>query len=99
MSVTFKPNRNLQRDLERQAAYQAMLERKAKNAERFAIAASPDLTGGYKRRFTVTVVDGRVLLGNTDIAAHLIEFGSINNVPHAPLRRGVRAAGLRLIET
>lgn len=35
---------------------------------------------------------------NTDHAGHLMEFGSANNPPHAPLRRGVRAAGLRLDE-
>lgn len=44
-------------------------------------------------------VDGdEVSLVNTDYGAHLAEFGSINNPPFAPLRRGVRAAGLRLEE-
>ena len=27
---------------------------------------------------------------------HLVEFGSVNNPPYAPIRSGVQAAGLRL---
>lgn len=34
---------------------------------------------------------------NTDYGGHIAEFGSKNNPPYAPLRRGVRATpGLRL---
>lgn len=35
---------------------------------------------------------GRVF--STDIAAHMIEFGSVNNPPYAPLRNGVESTGL-----
>jgi len=35
---------------------------------------------------------------NTDPFFHLVEWGSVNNPPYAPLRRGVTAAGLRLDE-
>jgi hypothetical protein len=35
---------------------------------------------------------------NTDYGAWIVEVGSVNNPAHAPLRRGVRAAGLRLRE-
>lgn len=41
-------------------------------------------------------LDGeRAVVVNSDYAAHLIEFGSQNNPAHAPLRRAVRAVGLR----
>jgi hypothetical protein len=40
-----------------------------------------------------------VRVESTDPFAHIIEFGSVNNPPYAPLRRGVRAAGLRLSDT
>ena len=40
-----------------------------------------------------------VAVVNTDYAAHLVEFGSKNNPPHAPLRRGALAAGLALVES
>ncbi len=43
--------------------------------------------------------DGAVYLVNTDYGGHLAEWGSANNPPYAPLRRGVRAAGLRLDES
>lgn len=36
---------------------------------------------------------------NTDHGGHLDEFGSAKNPPYAPLRTGVRAAGLRLDES
>lgn len=39
-----------------------------------------------------------VVVENTDYGAHLMEFGSANNPAHAPLRRGARAAGLRLTD-
>lgn len=52
-------------------------------------------------RFTVVIESDQqgVRLVNTDYGGHLMEFGSANNPPHAPLRRGARAAGLRLDET
>lgn len=31
-----------------------------------------------------------------DIAGHLVEWGSINNPPYAPLRRGAERAGFRV---
>lgn len=33
---------------------------------------------------------------SSDTAAHLIEFGSVNNAPFAPFRNAVRSLGLRL---
>lgn len=40
-----------------------------------------------------------IVVENTDYGAHLQEFGSVNNAAHAPLRRGARAAGLRLTDS
>lgn len=39
---------------------------------------------------------GRV--ASFDPFAHIIEFGSKNNPPYAPLRRGVEATGLRVTD-
>jgi hypothetical protein len=39
-----------------------------------------------------------VRVTNTDHGAHIDEWGSVNSPPYAPLRRAVRAAGLRLDE-
>lgn len=53
---------------------------------------------GYQGRFKTRVFKFVGTVGNTDIAAHLIEYGSKNNPPYAPLRRGVTAAGLRFAD-
>lgn len=50
---------------------------------------------------TIEVQDAgdEVAVVNTDYAGHLMEWGSIRNTPHAPLRRGARAAGLHFRES
>jgi hypothetical protein len=59
------------------------------------VGATEDTIHGY--RITETPTAFRV--GNTDFFFHLTEWGSANNPPYAPLRRGVIAAGLRLDES
>lgn len=51
---------------------------------------------GQRRRIVIQTTPDGVAVVNTDYAAHLMEFGSARNPPHAPLRRGVQSAGLRL---
>lgn len=34
--------------------------------------------------------------GSTDFAAHIVEFGSVNNHPYRPLHRGASALGLKV---
>lgn len=88
-----------ERELRRSGEFEKAMREQAERVKRRAEQASPTGgTGGYARRFTVTVGGETPRVGNTDIAAHLVEFGSVNNPPYAPLRRGVRAAGLRLEE-
>jgi hypothetical protein len=55
---------------------------------------APDVTGYYKRH--IRVQDNLVI--SDDPFGHLVEAGSVNNLPYAPLRRGARAAGLRLVD-
>lgn len=72
------------------------------HAEQFARAAGgpwmPPTGSGTGQMIIVHEVDDEVRLTNLDYAGHLIEWGSVNNPPHAPLRRGVQAGGLRLDE-
>jgi hypothetical protein len=67
-----------------------------------ARAGSPVVTGHFAESFTVDhelTAQGAVgTLGNSDPGATAIEFGSIHNRPFAPMRRAVRALGLRLKE-
>jgi len=55
------------------------------------IAAPPHETGYFDRR--VRARRSRVVL--LDPFWHLIEYGSVNNPAYAPVRRSVRAVGLR----
>lgn len=61
-------------------------------------SVSRDQTGHYDRSLRVVNDDGQVRLESTDIAAHLIEFGSVNNEPQAPMRLGFRKAGFRFFD-
>lgn len=71
-------------------------------AERFAEAAGgpwmPRRKSGTNKTIIIDVSGPTPRIVNIDHAGHLLEWGSKNNPPHAPLRRGVRAAGLRLSE-
>lgn len=95
----FRRNRLLDEEIRSSPRFLAERHAAAERVKRAATMAAPKgKTGGYARRFTVEVDGNDVAVGNTDFAAHLVEFGSANNPPYAPLRRGVRAAGLRLEE-
>lgn len=52
-------------------------------------------TGNY----VDSIESGDDFVATTDPAGHIIEWGSAKTAPQAPLRRGVRAAGLRLNES
>lgn len=64
---------------------------------------APVEEGDYRDGIETDMVDGpdgpvgRV--NATDWKSHWIEWGSRNNAVHAPLRRGVRAAGLEFEES
>lgn len=76
------------------------VEHAREHAERFANAAQspwmPRRGTGTNRTVVIDTSGDRPRIVNTDHAGHLVEWGSANNPPHAPLRRGARAAGLRL---
>lgn len=55
--------------------------------------AAPVRTGYYRHHVKAIGTRIRTL----DVFWHLVEFGSVNNPPYAPLRRGLRAAGFRLV--
>lgn len=101
----FKPNPAFIASLRGQAATRLALEAEAERARAKAEAIAQQARvpwmprKGNSGQTIVVDVDGRVVrLVNTDHAGHLQEWGSKNNPAHAPLRRGVRAAGLRLRE-
>lgn len=100
--MAFRPNPNFQRQIEAQAQFRNGLRDAAEPAraaaERFARAkGAPWLRRkGARGLIVVDVRASGVRIINTDHGGHWQEFGSRNNPPHAPLRRGVRAAGFKL---
>lgn len=58
-----------------------------------AEAAAPERSGRYKRSLRGVIDGDQVRAESDDPAAHLVEFGSINNEAYAPLRRGAERVG------
>lgn len=98
----WEPDRAAQRALAHSAEVVAELlalrDAAAAEARRLAPVGK---TGHYAR----SIVTGPVELdggeptttyGSTDIAAHLVEFGSAHNPPYRPLTRGAQAVGLEV---
>lgn len=101
----FLPNPDLDAELledpEVRANLAAAVEPARQMAESFAEQARAPWMPRTGASSTVVVEQGEggVWLVNTDHAGHLMEFGSVRNPPHAPLRRGAQAVGLRIDET
>lgn len=105
MASRFVPNRNFARDLRRKqaakvrGALREVAEPAREHADAFARQAQAPWMpkGSSTGQLVVTEVRGTsVAIVLRGYGAHLIEFGSMNNPAWAPLRRGVRAAGLGL---
>lgn len=93
----FAPNPNLEDELAGDPGVRrrvAAVAREAGEATR-DVARSLDGTGAYEG--SVEVRGARVL--TRDGAGHLIEHGSVNNPPYAPLRRGAEQVGARYVDT
>lgn len=88
-------NPNLERDIKATPEYLAAMAQAAASVVPMVKAAAPNVTGAYSR--SIRAVEDRV--ETTDAFGHIIEWGSVNSPPYAPLRNGVRAAGLRLDES
>lgn len=92
----FTPEREFERALQHAPQMSLHLQDAARAvADEVRAAAPVGDTGNYRR--SVKADGGRVV--SEDPFWHLVEFGSQNNPPYAPLRRGVRAAGVRLDES
>lgn len=95
--MTFKPNRDFERQLKAHPAVQRALADKAEEALAAAqqIASEFENTGAYKR--SLAVEDGT--LYSTDPAAWIIEFGSTNSPVYAPLRKAAEQVGGRVTDS
>lgn len=89
--MRYRPNPNFLAELRREVDPTLAERARQAHTQAQSIAVSMGGTGAYARSLDV---DGRRLL-TTDFAGHLIEWGSINNPPYAPLRKAVEAVGAR----
>ncbi len=94
MTTRFVPNPRATEDLQGDAEYQDAMARIARTVAAEVEDAAPHVTGYYEGHIEA---DGATVVAS-DPFWHLVEFGSINNPPYAPLRRGVVAAGLRFVD-
>jgi hypothetical protein len=99
MSGKFVPNRQFEAEMRRQPESRQALKEAADvsrvHATRFAEQAHAPWMKRQSKTMVVVTDAETVALVNTDYAGHLMEWGGRNNPAHAPLRRAVRAAGLR----
>jgi hypothetical protein len=102
MSSRFVANRKFEADIRSQPGYRQALEEAADVVRDRAAQFADQAHAPWMKRQRETIVVSKdadsVSVVNTDYAGHLMEWGSKNNPAHAPLRRGVRAAGLHLVE-
>lgn len=94
----FRPNPHFFDELDGQSEMREALKEQAELAKAKAEPLAPRIMRRNPEAFEVQEDDEGVYLVNADYGAHLAEWGSANSPPTAPLRRGVRAAGLRLEE-
>lgn len=56
---------------------------------------APEGTGAFHDSIDSDSDGEQTVVRSTDFAAHLIEFGSVNNPAYAPFRRAIATVGLR----
>lgn len=91
--VRFRRNPLFERQMRADPGYESGLAKIAgRGADKIRAAAPTGGTGYYRR----SVRSQGTSIVISDPFWHLIEWGSANNPPYAPIRRGIRAAGLHL---
>jgi len=93
MSRRMRKNPAFEKEMRAQPSFQLGMRERALAVARITAAGAPDHTGAFKRSIGVS----GTAVTTSDPFWHLIELGSVNNPPYAPMRRGAIAAGLRLI--
>lgn len=96
MPSFFRRNPRFEKELAKDPGIRESLRAPAQRAAAAAQSAAPHRMASG---FYVEDTDTGVRVGTTNSFFHLIEWGSVNNSPQAPLRRAVRATGARLEET
>lgn len=93
MTTQFVPDPNLEQNLRGMSDMVRARLAVADQVVAAADAAAPERSGRYKRSLRSVSSGADVRAESDDPAAHLIEFGSINNEAFAPLRLGAERVG------
>lgn len=97
--MRFKPNPRFEREIDRQASVRLHIRKKAMQVKSFAVGMAPrGVSDDYAASIDVVDRGDETYVRTNDFAGHMVEYGSVNNPPYAPIRRAIRAAGLRLDE-
>lgn len=97
--AVFVPNPAASKELDALPGMLAEKRRVAGRVRSYAIGFAPrGYTDDYVTSLDVVQHGESVYVRTNDFAGHMVEWGSIHNPPYAPIRRAVRAAGLRLDE-
>jgi hypothetical protein len=99
MDIRFTPNPAFEAELAADPATHGAMVSFGRTALAGAQAAAPVRTGRYRDSLELLDDGEQVALISTSSLWGLIEYGSVNNSPSAPLRRGVEAAGLPFSDT
>lgn len=94
--MKYVPNPKFKRELDREPGVKRELADRADDAEVVARSIGLSLGGTGAYASSIASPGGRLL--TTDPAGHLIEWGSVNNPPYAPLRRAVQATGAHYVD-
>lgn len=99
MPGAYLPNPDFEREISGQDENKAALKEAADTVASRAETMTPRIMPRNSEAMEVSEDEDGVAVVNTDFGGHLAEWGSRNNQPFAPLRRGVRSAGYRLEES
>jgi hypothetical protein len=98
-SLEFTPNPGFEEELAADPATRLLMMGFAERALEAARAAAPVVTGRYRDSLDVAEYHGAPALISRSSFWHFVEFGSVHNPPHAPLRQGVAAAGFDMTDS
>lgn len=101
--MAFIANRAFKTELMRSIEMRALLGALVSEAGDAARRLAPKHTGDYASSIVTSVgmrEDGLPVgrIASTDFAAHMIEFGSVNNPPYRVLGRAAQSVGLKLVD-
>lgn len=96
MIATFIANPHFLEDLNADGATRLAMLEFANRALDFARVISPSKT--FSDRLSVQEDGDKVAMVSNWSLWAIVEFGSVNNPPYAPIRLGVEAAGLHFVD-